>query len=211
MLPAAVPLSALADATRDAVNRILRTRGDDELPRGSYEFARAAGMTALAAELSLAAQGVADGELLALGSRQAPRSAYAQHRKRLHRAGALGQGAVPGGARPATRSTVARDADRVALTVAAVIVWRMRWAGDGTLGAGRGVRRDRVVLLIAAVIGAGCAPARTHRGGRRGAGGRGPGWPGARRGAGRGDRPARRAHPGRRTPSSPPWSRSSGR
>ena len=66
VLPSAVPLSALADATRDAVNRILRTRGDDELPFGSYEFARVAGMSALPADLSLAAQGVFDGELLAL-------------------------------------------------------------------------------------------------------------------------------------------------
>ena len=31
VLPSAVPLSALADATRDAANRILRTRGDERL------------------------------------------------------------------------------------------------------------------------------------------------------------------------------------
>ena len=37
-----------------AINRVLRGRGDDELPPAPYEFARAAGMSALAPDVSLA-------------------------------------------------------------------------------------------------------------------------------------------------------------
>ncbi|MBV8929837.1 MAG: EsaB/YukD family protein, partial [Mycobacteriaceae bacterium] len=66
VLPAAVPLSALTDATVETVNKVLRGRGADGLPTGSYEFARAAGMTALSGDLSLVAHNVFDGELLAL-------------------------------------------------------------------------------------------------------------------------------------------------
>src|ERR1700677_854327 len=65
VLPAAVPLAALTDATRDAVNRYLRSAGADELPHGAYVFTRAVGSTALAADVSLAAQGISDADLLA--------------------------------------------------------------------------------------------------------------------------------------------------
>ena len=66
VLPAAVPLAALLDPAREAVNREMRARGEEELPHGSYEFVRAVGMTVLSGDASLAAQGVLDGDLLAL-------------------------------------------------------------------------------------------------------------------------------------------------
>jgi len=66
VLPAAVPLAALVDPAREAVNRDMRARGEEELPHGSYEFVRAVGMTALSGDASLVAQGVVDGDLLAL-------------------------------------------------------------------------------------------------------------------------------------------------
>ena len=65
LLPAAVPLSKLAEPTRDAINQRLRSIGAEELPAGAFVFARAAGMTMLAGNLSLAAQGVNDADLLA--------------------------------------------------------------------------------------------------------------------------------------------------
>ena len=160
VLPAAVPLSALADATRDAVNRILRTRGDDELPRGSYVFARVAGMTALAADLSLAAQGVADGELLAL----VPATAAQRYGPNIENVST----ALARFAQEHFPVVSARDAAAVgaaltaaALTVAAVIVWRMRWAGDGTWVPAVVFAATAVVLFIAALIGSRTAAARS--------------------------------------------------
>ena len=111
VLPSAVPLSALTDATRDAANRVLRTRGDDELARGSYEFTRVAGMTALAPDLSLAAQGIVDGELLALVPAGSGAALRTQHRKRLDRARAFRAGAFPGRVGPG-RGRGGRGADR---------------------------------------------------------------------------------------------------
>ena len=160
VLPAGVPLSALADATRDAVNRILRTRGDDELPRGSYVFARVAGMTALAADLSLAAQGVADGELLAL----VPATAAQRYGPNIENVST----ALARFAQEHFPVVSARDAAAVgaaltaaALTVAAVIVWRMRWAGDGTWVPAVVFAATAVVLFIAALIGSRTAAARS--------------------------------------------------
>jgi type VII secretion integral membrane protein EccD len=151
VLPSAVPLSALADATRDAVNRILRTRGDDELPLGSYEFTRVAGMTALTADLSLAAQGVADGELLALvpagtGQRYGPNIENVS--TALAR---FAQAHFP--------VVSARDAGAVgaaltaaALAVAAVIVWRLRWASGGNWVPAAVFATAAAVLVLAALV-----------------------------------------------------------
>jgi type VII secretion integral membrane protein EccD len=151
VLPAAVPTSALADATRDAANRILRTRGDDELPRGSYVFTRVAGMTALAAELSLAGQGVADGELLALVPASAARRSGPNIENVSTALARFAQEHFP--------VVSARDAAAVgagltaaALTVAAMIVWRMRWAGDGTWVPAAAFGASAVVLLVAALV-----------------------------------------------------------
>jgi type VII secretion integral membrane protein EccD len=66
VLPAVVPLTALTSGTLLTVNRALRTRGEQELPPGNYEFARAAGLAALDAGVGLAEHGIRDGDLLAL-------------------------------------------------------------------------------------------------------------------------------------------------
>jgi type VII secretion integral membrane protein EccD len=151
VLPSAVPLSALADATRDAVNRILRTRGDDELARGSYEFTRVAGMTALAADLSLAGQGVADGELLAL----VPAGTAQRYGPNIENVST----ALARFAQDHFPVVSARDAAAVgagltaaALAVAAVIVWRLRWASDGNWVPAAVFAAAAVVLVLAALI-----------------------------------------------------------
>ena len=142
VLPAAVPLSALAEATRDAVNRILRTRGDDELPRGAYVFARAAGMTALAARPVAGRSGGRRRRAAGVGARHRRAALRTQHRKRLHRAGAVRPGALPGRLGPRRRRG-RRGADR-----------RRAGGGGGDrvadavgrrrhLGACRGLRRGR--------------------------------------------------------------------
>jgi type VII secretion integral membrane protein EccD len=132
VLPASVPLSALTDATVDTVNKVLRGRGATELPPGAYEFARAAGMTALTPDLSLTGHGIADGELLALVP---ARSAQ--------RYGPVVENVSTALARYATEHfpmvsaqtamVVAAGITGTALATAAVIVWRMRWATDGAL------------------------------------------------------------------------------
>ena len=66
VLPSAAPLTTLLDPTVIAINKVLRGRGAAELPPAAYEFARAAGMTALASDVSLAGHNIADGDVLAL-------------------------------------------------------------------------------------------------------------------------------------------------
>jgi type VII secretion integral membrane protein EccD len=151
VLPAAVPLSALAEATRDAVNRVLRTKGEDELPRGSYEFTRAAGMTALAADLSLAAQGVADGELLALVPAQAAQR-YGPNIENVSTALArwASEHFPVVSARDAVGVAAALTA--TALAVAAVIVWRMRWASDTNWLPAAVFGAAAVVLIVTAML-----------------------------------------------------------
>jgi type VII secretion integral membrane protein EccD len=151
VLPAAVPLAALADATRDTVNRILRARGEDELPRAAYEFARVAGMTALAPELSLAAQGVSDGELLALVPvRVAQR--YGPNIENVSTA--LARWAAEHfpvvSARDAVMVAAALTA--TALAVASLIVWRMRWASDGAWVPTVVFAATAIALIVAAVV-----------------------------------------------------------
>jgi type VII secretion integral membrane protein EccD len=153
VLPAAVPVSALTDSTRDAVNRILRSQGDDELPPGSYEFARAVGMTALAEDVSLSAQGVWDGDLLALvpaktAQRYAPKvenvsTALAKWAKD-HFPPVSEHDAV----------VVAAGLTATALTVAAAMVWRMRWAAESWWVSPAVFGGVAVVLLAVAMLGA---------------------------------------------------------
>ena len=66
VLPSAAPLNTLVDPTVIAVNKVLRGRGAAELPPAAYEFARAAGMSALATDVSLAGHNIVDGDVLAL-------------------------------------------------------------------------------------------------------------------------------------------------
>jgi type VII secretion integral membrane protein EccD len=153
VLPAAVPLSALTEATRDAINRVLHARGDGELPRGAYVFARAAGMNMLSGELSLAAQGIADGELVALVPAQAAQR-YGPKIENISTALArYAQEHFPMvSARDAV--TVGAALTAAALVVAAIIVWRLRWgAGQhwvpvAVFGGGA------LILTVAALLGA---------------------------------------------------------
>jgi type VII secretion integral membrane protein EccD len=151
VLPSAVPLSALTDATRDAANRVLRTRGDDELARGSYEFTRVAGMTALAPDLSLAAQGIADGELLAL----VPAGSAQRYGPNIENVStALARFAQEHFPVVSARDAVAVGAALTvaALAVAAVIVWRLRWASDGNWVPAAVFTAVAAGLIVAALV-----------------------------------------------------------
>jgi type VII secretion integral membrane protein EccD len=151
VMPAAVPLSALTDATRDAVNRVLRSQGEDELPSGSYEFTRVVGMSALSGDLPLSAQGIADGELLALvppntAQRYGPNienvsTALARWASQ-HFPVVSGRDAV----------VVAAALTGAALGVAGLIVWRMRWASDGGWVSPGVFAGAALVLIVAAML-----------------------------------------------------------
>jgi type VII secretion integral membrane protein EccD len=151
VLPSAVPLAALTDGTRDAVNRELRRRGEDEIRRVSYEFARAEGMSALSADLSLSAQGYADGELLAL----VPAGTAQRYGPNIENVST----ALARWAQEHFPSVSARDAVVVAgalsgaaLAVAALIVWRMRWAAEGAWVPSAVFGGAAVVLICAAML-----------------------------------------------------------
>jgi type VII secretion integral membrane protein EccD len=151
VLPAAVGLAALIDPTRDAINRDLRARGDDELPAGSYEFARAAGMRALSADTSLAAQGVTDGELLAL----VPAGAAQRYGPNIENVStALARWAQDHFPMVSARDAVMVGATLagVALALAALLVWRLRWAGAGAVLPAAVFGGLAVVMIVVAVL-----------------------------------------------------------
>jgi type VII secretion integral membrane protein EccD len=153
VMPSAVPLSALTDGTRDAVNRELRRRGDDELPSVSYEFARAEGMSALSAELSLAAQGVSDGELLAL----VPAGTAQRYGPNIENVStALARWAQQQFPMVSARDAVvvAAALTGVALAVAGLMVWRMRWASAGGWLPVALFGGAAIVLFVAAMLAA---------------------------------------------------------
>ena len=151
VLPAAVPLAALLDPAREAVNREMRARGEEELPHGSYEFVRAVGMTVLSGDASLAAQGVLDGDLLALvpagaGQRYGPNienvsTALARWAKDHFPAVSAGDAAL-----------VAVALTGAALGVAALLVWRMRWAGGLTVVPPAVFGGAALLLAVAALL-----------------------------------------------------------
>jgi type VII secretion integral membrane protein EccD len=152
VLPAAVALAALTDPTRDAINRDLRARGENELPVGTYEFARAVGMRALSADASLAAQGVTDGELLTL----VPAGAAQRYGPNIENVStALARWAQDHFPMVSARDAVMVGAalTAVALGLAALLVWRLRWAGAGAIVAPAVFGGLTVVLLLAALIG----------------------------------------------------------
>jgi type VII secretion integral membrane protein EccD len=130
LLPAAVPLSKLADPTRDAINRQLRTIGAEELPRRNFVFARAAGMTMLAGNLSLSAQGVTDADLLAF----VPAAAAQRYEPNIENVSAAiakwAKGHFPA-VSAGDAAAVAVALTTVALIVSGLLVWRQRWATAG--------------------------------------------------------------------------------
>jgi type VII secretion integral membrane protein EccD len=153
VLPAAVPLAALLDSACETVNRELRSRGEDELPPGTYEFVRAVGMTALSGDASLTAQGIVDSDVLAL----APIGAGQRYGPNIENVStALARWASkhfpPVSQRDAALVAVALTG--AALGLAALIVWRMRWAGSsGVLAAGVFGGAAAVLVVAAALCG----------------------------------------------------------
>jgi type VII secretion integral membrane protein EccD len=132
VLPSAAPLNTLVDPTVIAINKVLRGRGAAELPPAAYEFARAAGMTALASDVSLAGHNIADGDVLAL----VPAG-------RAERYGPVVENVSTALAQYASEHFV-RVTAQTALTVAVVIIggalgvagmllWRLRWAHESAL------------------------------------------------------------------------------
>lgn len=130
LLPAAVPLNKLAEPTRDAINQRLRSIGAEELPGGAFVFARAAGMTMLAGNLSLAAQGINDADLLAF----VPAQSAQHYEPNIENVSA----AIAKWAKEHFPAVSAVDAARVAvvltlvaIAVSGLLVWRLRWASTG--------------------------------------------------------------------------------
>jgi len=159
VLPAAVPLAALAGPAREVVNRELRTRGDVELPPGTYEFVGAAGMTALSGDASLAAQGVLDGDLLAL----LPAGSGQRYGPNIENVST----ALARWAKEHVPAVSATDAVQVAvvlvatsLALAALLLWRMRWANAATIVPAAVFAGAAVALLVAALR---CWPVRPRR------------------------------------------------
>jgi type VII secretion integral membrane protein EccD len=153
VLPAAVPLAALTDATRDAVNRYLRSAGADELPHGAYVFTRAVGSTALAADLSLAAQGISDADLLAF----VPTEAAQRYEPNIENVST----AIARWAKNYFPTVTARDAVAVAvgltvvaLAVSGLIIWRLRWESGGGWLAPAVFAITATVLVAAAMLAA---------------------------------------------------------
>lgn len=152
VLPAAVPLARLVESTRDVLNQRLRSLGAEELPVGtSFVFARAAGMTLLAGNLSLAAQGIHDADLLAfIPAAKAQR--YEPHVENV-------SAAIAKWAKEHFPAVSARDASRVgavltlvALALAAVLVWKLRWAGAGGWISPAIFGATALVLAVSAVL-----------------------------------------------------------
>jgi type VII secretion integral membrane protein EccD len=130
LLPAAVPLAKLADPTRDAINRQLRTIGAEELPGRNFVFARAAGMTMLAGNLSLSAQGVTDADLLAF----VPAASAQRYEPNIENVSAAiakwAKGHFPA-VSAGDAAAVAVALTTVAVVVSGLLVWRQRWATAG--------------------------------------------------------------------------------
>lgn len=152
LLPAAVPLSRLVEATRDVLNQRLRSIGAEELPVGTaFVFARAAGMTLLAGNLSLAAQGVNDADLLAF----IPATKAQRYEPNIENVSA----AIARWAREHFPAVSAVDAARVAvvltlvaLAMAAVLVWRLRWGSAGSWVAPAVFGGTAVVLAVTSLL-----------------------------------------------------------
>jgi type VII secretion integral membrane protein EccD len=152
LLPAAVPLAKLTEPTRDVLNQRLRAIGAEELPAGTaFVFARAAGMTLLSGNLSLAAQGVSDADLLAF----IPASKAQRYEPNIENVSA----AIARWAKEHFPAVSAVDAARVAvvltlvaLALAAALVWRLRWGGTGTWVTPAVFGGTAVVLAVSAML-----------------------------------------------------------
>ncbi len=152
LLPAAVPLGKLTEPTRDVLNQRLRSIGAEELPEGTaFVFARAAGMTLLSGNLSLAAQGINDADLLAF----IPHSKAQRYEPNIENVSA----AIARWAKKHFPAVSALDAARVAvaltlvaLALASALVWRLRWGGPGSWVAPVVFGVAAVSLAVAAML-----------------------------------------------------------
>ncbi len=132
VLPSAVPLNTLVDPTVIAINKVLRGRGAAELNPAAYEFARAAGMSALASDVSLAGHNIADGDVLAL----VPAGRAERYGPVVENVStALAQYASDHFVRVTAQTalTVAVAVFGVALGVAGMLLWRLRSADESAL------------------------------------------------------------------------------
>ncbi len=132
VLPSAVPLNALVDPTVIAINKVLRGRGAAELSPAPYEFARAAGMSALASDVSLAGHNIVDGDVLAL----VPAGTAERYGPVVENVStALAQYASENFVRVSARTALAVAAVIIggALAVAAMLLWRLRFAHESAL------------------------------------------------------------------------------
>ena len=132
VLPSAAPLNTLIDPTVIAINKVLRGRGAAELPPAPYEFARAAGMSALASDVSLAGHNIVDGDVLAL----IPAGTAERYGPVVENVStALAQYASEHFVRVSAQTALAVAAVIIggALGVASLLLWRLRWAHESAL------------------------------------------------------------------------------
>jgi type VII secretion integral membrane protein EccD len=132
VLPSAAPLNTLVDPTVIAINKVLRGRGAAELPPAPYEFARAAGMSALASDVSLAGHNIVDGDVLAL----VPAGRAERYGPVVENVStALAQYASDHFVRVTAKTALAVAVVIIgaAFGVAGLLVWRLRWAHESSL------------------------------------------------------------------------------
>jgi type VII secretion integral membrane protein EccD len=153
VLPSAAPLNTLVDPTVIAINKVLRGRGAAELPPAAYEFARAAGMSALASDVSLAGHNIADGDVLAL----LPAGRAERYGPVVENVStALAQYASDHFVRVTAKTalTVAVVIVGAALGVAGMLVWRLRWAHESAILVPILFAAVAIGLLVTVAIGA---------------------------------------------------------
>jgi type VII secretion integral membrane protein EccD len=132
VLPSAAPLNTLVDPTVSAINKVLRGRGAAELSPAAYEFARAAGMSALASDVSLAGHNIVDGDVLVL----VPVGSAERYGPVVENVStALAQYASEHFVRVSAQTALAVAVIIIgaALGVASLLLWRLRWASDSVL------------------------------------------------------------------------------
>ncbi len=154
VLPAAAPLNTLVEPTVAAVNKVLRGRGAPELPAAAYEFARGAGMSALAADVSLAGHHIVDGDILVL----MPAGTAERYGPVVENVStALAQYASEHFVRVTAETAIAVAVSIMgaALAVAAALLWRLRWAAaESSLLVSTLLAGAAAVLIGAAVLAA---------------------------------------------------------
>ena len=127
-----------------------RSRGA-ELPTATYEFARAAGMSVLASDVSLTGHNIVDGEMLVL----MPAGAAERYGPVVENVStALAQYASEHFVRVTAETAIAVAVGIMgaALAVAAALLWRLRWATESSLLVTALLAAAAVVLVGTAVL-----------------------------------------------------------